>query len=811
MRFSLVSKLEDLIFTNRRWVIGVFAITTLFMVYEASQLSIDAGFTKHLPLKHEYMKTYVQYQQEFGGANRIVIAIITKDGEIFTPEFFDVLRRVTDEVFFIPGIDRTQVKSLFTPNVRFTEVVEDGIAGGNVVPADFSPDPKGLAKVRENVLKSGVVGRLVANDFKGAVVSAQFLEFDPNTGERLDYIHVAHQLEKIREKFSKDPVGKDFEYHIIGFAKVMGDIADGAVRVVLFFGVAFIITAVLVYVYSQSYVLTIISLACSLFAVIWQLGLLTLLGFGIDPMSILVPFLVFAIGVSHGVQMVSGVRAEVFKGAESLEAARASFRRLIVPGGIALASDTIGFITILLIDVRIIQEMAITAGLGVAVIIFTNLFLLPILLSHVNFSDSYKQRIAHRAARLEHFWDFLSRVSAPKNARIVLGVCLCLLGLGAWKAVDIKIGDLHRGVPELRADSRYNKDSDVITNRFSVGVDTISVIVETIPEGCIDYEVMNTIDQFEWHMKNVEGVQSVIGLPGIAKVINAGWNEGSPKWRVLPRNQSVLVQAVAYVPTSSGLLNPDCSVMPVLIFTTDHKAETIAEIVSEVKRFQDKYGWEKVRFRLATGNVGVMAATNEEVRAAQFPILLYVFSAVIALCWMTFRSLRGTLCVIIPLGIVSILAYALMTLLEIGLKVSTLPVVALGVGIGVDYGIYIFSRFKGILTGKEPLEEFGPDGCLICSCDQIVTLEDAYKCTLRITGSGVIFTGITLATGVATWIFSPLKFQADMGILLTFMFLVNMMGAILLLPALASLLMRSHNKPESGEDSRQTELISTTF
>jgi len=794
MRFSLISKLENLIFSHRPWVIGIFVVTTLFMVFQAVQLRIDAGFTKHLPLKHEYMKTFVQYQQEFGGADRIIIAIMTKHGDIFTPEFFDILKRVTDEVFFIPGVDRTQVKSLFTPNVRFTEVVEDGIAGGNVVPADFRPDPEGLARVRENILKSGILGRLVSNDFTGAAVSAQFLEFNPNTGERLDYIKVAHQLENIREKFSRDPVGKSFDYHIIGFAKVMGDVADGALRVVLFFGVAFLITAVLVYIYSQSYVLTVISLACSLFAVIWQLGLLTLLGFGIDPMSILVPFLVFAIGVSHGVQMVSGIRAEVFKGMEILDAARATFRRLIVPGGIALASDTIGFITILLIEVRIIQEMAITASLGVAVIILTNLFLLPVLLSYVRFSDIYRQKLLTRAQRLEHFWSVLSRVCEPRNASIVIIVSLCLLALGAWKAAEIKIGDLHQGVPELRADSRYNTDSRIITHHFSVGVDTISVIVETVPEGCVDYDVMETIDRFEWHMRNVEGVQSVFALPGIAKVINAGWNEGSLKWRVLPRNQSVLAQSVAYVPTSSGLLNTDCSVMPVLIFTSDHKAETIANIVSEVKAFREKYEWEKVRFRLATGNVGVMAATNEEVSAAQFPIILYVFSAVIALCWITFRSLRGTLCVIIPLAIVSLLAYALMTLLEIGLKVSTLPVVALGVGIGVDYGIYIFSRFRGILIGEEPLEQFGPDGCVTCSFDQNPTIKEIFTCTLRITGSGVIFTGITLATGVATWIFSPLKFQADMGILLTFMFLVNMLGAIFLLPALASWLVRSRNK-----------------
>lgn len=281
---------------------------------------------------------------------------------------------------------------------------------------------------------------------------------------------------------------------------------------------------------------------------------------------------------------------------------------------------------------------------------------------------------------------------------------------------------------------------------------------------------MNAIDRFEWHMRNVPGVQSVVALPGIARVINAGWNEGGLKWRVLSRNQSVLVQSIAYIPTSTGLLNEDCSVMPVMLFTTDHKAETIETIVAEVKAFNQEFGSEDLQFKLATGNVGVMAATNEAVSAAQFPMLLYVFSAIIVLCLLGFRSIRGTLCVVIPLALVSLLAYALMTMLEIGLKVSTLPVVALGVGIGVDYGIYIYSRVKSLQAqGK--------------------SFPDAYHETLSVTGNGVLFTGITLAVGVGTWIFSPLKFQADMGILLTFMFLVNMLGAILLLPALASFLL----------------------
>jgi predicted RND superfamily exporter protein len=663
------------------------------------------------------------------------------------------------------------VQSLYTPNVRFTEVVEDGIAAGNVVPADFEPTPEGLAQVRENVLKANIVGRLVANDFSGAIISAELLEFNPNTGEPLDYIFVARELEeKIRAK--NDSIADVIvDTHIIGFAKVIGDISDGAVRVVLFFGVAFVITAIFLYLFTRSVRHTAIILVCSLIAVVWQLGTLTLLGFGIDPMGILVPFLIFAIAVSHGVQMVSAVRAEVFLGADGLTAARRGFRRVVIPGAIALASDTIGFITILVIQIQVIKEMAVTASLGVATIILTNLVLLPVLVSYVTPDDAYLERLRKRAVRLAILWEKLSRVADPKRARVILVVALVLLVFGIWKGSDVRIGDLHAGVPELRHDSRYNIDSRVISERFAIGVDIITVIVETIPEGCIDYDVMTRIDDFTWRIRNVEGVRTVISLPVIAKVINAGWSEGSLKWRVIPRNQSVLVQSVAYVPTSSGLLNEDCSVMPVMIFTTDHRAETIDRVVNAVKGLDDELGSENVRFRLATGNVGVMAATNEEVSADQFPILIGVFSAVILLCFVTYRSIRAVLCIVLPLGLVSLLAYALMSVLEIGLKVSTLPVVALGVGIGVDYGIYIYSRFASILAEGEPIQA-------------------AYKRTLQITGTGVIFTGLALAVGVGTWIFAPLKFQADMGILLTFMFLVNMLGAIFLLPALASLLLR---------------------
>jgi uncharacterized protein len=776
----ITTGLENLIFGNRVPVIIAFALVTVLLAISAvNGLRVDAGFSKQLPLQHEYMATFVEHYEEFGGADRIVIALVDESGDMFNRDFFRALQQATDAVFFIPGVDRARVTSIFTPNVRYLEVTEEGIEAGDVIPADFQPTAAGLERVKENILKAGIVGRLVANDFSGAIVSAQLLEINPDTQERLDYFDVARLLEsEVREKIQTDNI----KVRIIGFAKVVGDIKEGATRIVLFFGVALFVTAILVYIYSQSFRLTVVPLVCSIFAVIWELGMLPLLGFGIDPMGLLVPFLVFAIGVSHGVQMISGYAAEVYDGADAETAARRTFRRLLVPGGIALASDTIGFITILAIDIRIIQEMAIMASLGVACIILTNLVLLPVLISYIEPAPSYKGKLENRAKQMRPLWDTLSAVSTRGPATAIIAVALALFVFGAWKGSQVRIGDLHAGVPELRPDSRYNLDSEDITKRFSIGVDLINVIVEVGEDGCINWEVMDLIDQFAWHMENVPGVQTVVALPQVAKIVTAGWNEGYPAWRVLSRNDQVLVQALARVETSTGLLNSDCSVIPVMVYTVDHKAETIERVIREVKDWRDEFAIEGMEFRLATGNVGVMAAMNEEVAASQFPILIYVFGAVILLCWASFRSLRAVACIVIPLALVSLLAYALMAYLDIGLKVNTLPVAALGVGIGVDYGIYIYSRFQYFLN-------------------QGMSIQRAYTMTLRVTGNAVVFTGITLAIGVFTWVFSPLQFQADMGILLTFMFLVNMFGAILLLPALATWLLPSkyqHDRPEEA-------------
>jgi len=752
-------------FRRRTPLVIAFLLLTAAMGVLASRLRVDASFNKTLPSGHPYIETFVKHQASFGGANRVLVALMAREGDMFTEEFFRELKRVTDDVTFLPAVDRPQVQSLFTPNVRYIEVVEDGFAGGNVIPADFAPSPAAFAKVRENIIKSGRLGQLVANDFSGAVVSAQLQEIDLKTGARVDYAEVARGLERIRTRVETETGGR-VTVHIIGFAKIIGDVSDGAQGVITLFGAAILVTSLLVWNYAGRWKLAAAPVACSLVAVVWQLGGLTALGYGMDPFSILVPFLVFAIGVSHGVQKICTFRTEVFKGQSGPSAARAAFLQLIVPGIVALLTDTVGFITMLVIKIPVIQELAINASLGVSVITITNFFLLPLLLSYLRLPPSYAVWVSARRERGDAFWRRLARGMRSRPSLIII---LAGLGLGAWgihASGRVQIGDLHDGVPELHAESRYNRDARLITSRFSIGIDVLTVMVETSPDAAVDHEVLSLMDEFEGRIREVPGVQSVLSLASVAKGINSGYSEGSLKWRILPLNQQALAQAVSHVDTGTGLLNADSSVMPILIFLTDHKAETLLAVTSAVKDFSTSRPSAKARFRLAGGNAGVMAATNEVVAAAEKPILFWVFGAVIALCLIAFRSLRAALCIVLPLAIVSYLGYAVMAFLEIGLKTSTLPVIALGVGIGVDYGIYIFARLLADLRAGE-------------------YFEDAMFAALKDAGAAVVFTGLTLAIGVSTWVFSDLKFQADMGLLLTFMFLVNMVAAILLLPALA--------------------------
>ena len=884
----MLQKIENWFFKFRLPVLAAFVLITIVMAYFAVQIRMDAGFAKQLPNSHSFVKTYYEYQDDLSGTNSITVALRTTEGDIFTKEYLSNLFRLNNTIRYLPGVNQGSMQSLWTPNIRVMRVTEEGFESSEVIPGTVIPEnltPEIIENIKERILTGGHVGSIVANDFTSSLIKVELTEYNPKTGEKLDYLKLGQEIETIREQYE---IG-EYRVEITGFAKMISDIANEAYNVVIFFGLAFFLTVLAVYWYSRSWTLTFLPLICSLTSLIWQFGMLKILGFGLDPLAILVPFLVFAIGVSHGIQQVNQITKEVIEGETAEYAARASFSRLLVPGSMALVTDLVGFGTLILLPIGMIQELGITASIGVAFKIVTNLIMLPLAASYARYNESFATRAQSAISYRQNLMGFFGKLARPREAVITLSVSAVLFIGAVYLASERHVGDLHAGAPELRPEARFNQDINEITKRYNVTTDVLVVITEASFTGgvnpCRSTYVMDAQNNLHWYLENIPGVSKVISLSSIAKRALSGYAEGNLKWSYLPRNEQALGFATSVVDPSTGLINEQCSIMPIYVFTEDHKATTLNTVISSIEEYNEKFrelddtitfktliakpaegtdvipavdslggeetniedllninnpkiftddeftdfGYEngfntrnimlgpglinyyrdidsfddnvnymvrdikqseisfkeffnnnpefesiifesdEIKNRLASGSVGIQYATNEVIEKGELPMMIIVYIVIFILVFVTYLDWRATICCTVPLTFATMLGYAFMDLAQIGLKVSTLPVMVLAVGVGVDYAFYIYNRTQTRL--KEGMN-----------------ITEAFEHTFANTGAAVVFTAITLAIGVSTWSFSALKFQADMGSLLTFMFLINMVCAMTTLPALAVVL-----------------------
>ncbi|SFU20830.1 efflux RND transporter permease subunit [Paraburkholderia aspalathi] len=768
MLISAIGKLERWLFAHRAITLITFLLFTLVMGAFAIQLRMEAGFEKQIPIGHEYIKTFQKYRDDLLGANRLTVVVRAKHGTIWNKEGLTRLYKVTQAVAYLPNVDRLGVQSLWTPNSFVNEITEEGFRAEPIIPGTITPENMNAAQVeaaRKATDQGGYMGSLVSRDQKAAMVTASINEVGAD-GKVLDYVAYNKLIEdKVRKPFED----AGYEVQIIGFAKQIGDIADGAEGVLLFCGIALVLTGVAVYWYCHSLRFTILPIACSLTSLVWQFGTLRLLGFGLDPLAVLVPFLVFAIGVSHGVQQINFIVRELAHGKTTEEAARHSFTGLLIPGTLALVTAFVSFVTLLLIPIPMIRELAITASLGVGYKILTNLVMLPVAASCFTFTREYAQKAMQKRESRARWLRVLARIAEPRNAVITLLVVAGIFSAAVWESRDRVVGTLQPGAPELRPDARFNRDAVSIANSFDVGLDWLTLVVEAPPNSCESPAVGQYGDALAYEMNTVPGVVSVGSYAGMLRTYNQGYNEGNPKMGVVPIDPGNYSSLSAEINRVRGYMRPDCSMTAVHLYLADHKASTINRVIAAAKAFASSHKTAGVELRLAAGNAGVLAATNDEVEKSELPMMLYVYLAIVILVFAVYRDFRAVVACCLPLTVGTFIGYWFMKEFEIGLTVATLPVMVLAVGIGVDYAFYIYNRLQAHLAGGE-------------------TIVKALEHSILEVGMATIFTAITLAIGVATWSFSALKFQADMGKLLAFMFVVNLVMAMTALPALAVVL-----------------------
>jgi len=780
--------LERLIFNHRRLVLFLVLVATVVLGFFATRLQVNANFERMIPQRSPYIKNYLDHKAELPGlGNSIRIVVESKKGNIYDPAYLESLRKVNDTLYLVPGVDRSWMKSLWMPIVRWREVTEEGLVGGAVMPADYSGTPESIAQLRANIARAGIIGSLVANDGKSTMIVAPLLDLHPKTGEPLKYGDFSQQLEDKVRSLEDDNV----RIRIVGFAKVVGDLIDGLREVMMFFGISVLIATLFVYLYTRCVRSTALLVVAAVSGVIWLLGLMQILGYELDPYSILVPFLIFAIGLSHGAQKMNGILQDIGRGTHKYAAARYTFRRLFMAGLTALLTNIVGFAVLAIIDIPVIRDLAITTSIGVSVLIFTKLVLIPVALSYLGVSAKAAKRavledrdMVQGRTLLGRIWQGFDRLTERRWAVVAIVVAVVVTVVSSFVMRDLRVGDLDPGAPELRADSRYNRDNAYITQHYGLSSDQFVVIVKTAEDGCRYYSALEQMDRLAWELRQTEGVQLTTSLAETTRFVTSALFEGSGQWLTLTRNQSIVDAAVnAAVVATPDITNLKCSVTPLIAYLADHKADTLTRVLERAEAFaKDNNGTEAnpapVQFLLAAGSAGIEAATNIEVSRGIWTMYLAVYGATALLCLITFRSFKATLVAMIPLLMTTVICKALMVWLGIGLKVATLPVIAVGVGVGVDYALYLLSVQIAMQRRGE-------------------SLSASYRRSLDFTGKVVALVGLTMAAGVITWAWSPIKFQADMGILLTFMFLWNMLGALLLIPALSYFLLNP-KRPSGG-------------
>ena len=487
----MIRFLETIFFRGRVLVLALIAITTVVLGYEATKLRMDAGFYKGLADRPRIHRDLPRISRPPVRCEPRHHRRRNTKGDIWNKQFLNTLNDVTQDVFYLPGVDRRTVTSLWTPNTRILEITEDGISARDVIPGKITPEEmEGVAikQLKNDVLKGNLVGRFVSNDFTASLIVAELLEYDPGTQKKLDYIDLGTQLEqKIRQKFEKG----DLKIHIIGFAKNISDIAKGGLEATpIFFGGAFLLTVFAVYFYCRNWQLTWLTVGCSLTTVVWQFGLLTVLGYGLDPLAILVPFLVFAIGTSHGVQQLNMITSELSHGLTPEAAARSSFRGLLIPGSLSLDhrcrrlrrplhradSANSGTCGHRLDRYRPKADLEPDHAAGHRL--------------YFTFDEGYRERISRAREQRLRVREDLMGVSEPGGSLPDDFMFLFLFAGAIYASKDRHVGDLHAGSPATSALlARYNVDAQTISKKFSVGLDLFTIVVETPPQACVNYVV----------------------------------------------------------------------------------------------------------------------------------------------------------------------------------------------------------------------------------------------------------------------------------------------------------------------------------
>jgi uncharacterized protein len=744
-----------------RWaVLGALLALTGFLGYKARDVVVESRTIDVFPSSHPYVQTFSKYSDTFGGASRVLVAIEVKEGTIFNSVTLDKIQRISRQMELLPGINNYQVLSIAQRKVKVQKI--DAVAGIRSVPVmwpDVPQTKEEVEAVRRTVLGSRrIYGSLVSLDQKAALVVAGFFE------NKLEPKKIYAALDEIVKKESD----ANHTLHLIGRPVMLGQILQQSPQLGIIMVVTTFSMLLVLLVYFRNLVGVLVPTAAAIMSAVMGFGFLGVLRQNFDPLVLVIPFIITARTLSHSVQVVSRFLDEHEKIPDQYQAALATSSALFKPGVLAILTDIIGILLIYMAPIPLLQKLSLMGTFWLTSIVFTGMVLSPILLSMLPVPEHKRhKKVSVVDGLLASIGDLCT---GPRRFVVFAVAAIAMLG-SFYFASALVVGDVNPGTPMLWPNSRYNLDTDAIAKRFA-NTEELTVVVEGDSHDTTKKpDVLDAIVGFQRHMEALPEVGATSSIADLLPNVVSLYHGDDPKYELIPdnREQSAFFLEMIFTAGQPGDLTrystPDSKNANIGIYLHDHKGETLRKVIAHAKEFIDAHPLKGARFRLAGGYGGLLAAINEEVALLDAKITLAGFSATFLCCLLAFRSFVAGFVFLLPLVISNYMTYALMGAANIGLDVNALPVVALGVGLGVDYGLYVV----------ENVQEAHAHG---------MSVPESVRMGIMGAGKGVLVTGVTMACGLAFWWFSFMRFQAEMGMLLLFWMTMSMLGGLVLLPAL---------------------------
>lgn len=752
-----------------RWpVIVVLAIMTIFLGYYAVEMRVYTNFFDLYPPGHPYIQLYQKYRRMFGTANVLVMSIEVKEGDIYNVDTINKINYATLQVLETSGVNPYQILSLTHPKMKNIKITGAIISAYPIMYPGPPKTPEDIKAIKQAVYTNeGVHGFYVSEDNTAALITAGFWE------EGVDFRNLYERMLRIRQEVEAD--GKHKVY-IAGFPMLYSWIFSYKNYILAVIGVTTLIILLMLWFYFRTATGVWVPLFSGLLSSLWALGFAGYFGFNLDPLVLVVLVLITARALSHSVQSMERYHEEYRRLGNKQEAILSSYLSLFSPALVSIASDGLAILTLAVAHIPLIQKLAYVSSFWVFTISISVVTLHPVILYFIP-PPPHDPKAGTRFS--DHLYNAINRsmvrISGGGYRYAVIGSFIVALLVGMFYAQKLKIGDVSIGKALLYNDHDYNVSYDHINEKF-VGASQLVILAEGEEEGVIkDPQVLITLEKFQRYMEQQELVGGSITITTMARRLYQLFQEGIPKWAIIPDNPRDVGNIFYQFLNTLGsddldrFIDKNSQNATITIYYKDYNHATVVGSINMARQFIEANPVEQVKFRLAGGLLGILAAVNEEVEWSYKWNLILVMVTVFVLSMLTYASVVGALIVMIPSIVAQPLSEALMYGMGIDANINSLPVAAVGIGIGIDYGYYVLSRIV------EEYQRFG---------DHERAIEEA----LMTTGRAIMFTGSTLTVSVIFWIFFPMKFQSEMAILLTLLLFFHVVGALAFIPGTVSLL-----------------------